>query len=78
MTPHHLAMDTDDAVTDSMDPEERIAQLEDLVFAIGDVLDTMILVATQTGDDKLQTLIDLAMRRAGLLDPNGSAFSEAE
>ena len=70
-------MDTDDAATDSMDPEERIAQLEDLVFAIGDVLDTMILVATQTGDEKLKKLIDLAMRRAGLL-PTGSVFSEAE
>ncbi len=71
-------MDTTESASDPMDPEERIAQLEDLIFAFGDVLDTMILVATQTGDDKLQKLIDLAMRRAGLLDPNGSAFSEAQ
>lgn len=71
-------MNADEQPIDNMDPEVRIAHLEDLVFAISDVIDTLVLVATQSGDRKLQQLLDLSMRRAGLLGPSGSAFAEEE
>ncbi len=71
-------MDDTDATPDSsgaLDADERIAQLEDLVLALGDVIDTMVLVATQTGDTSLQRLIDLCLKRSGLLGEAESAFT---